>query len=150
MTSFFCQSEGHRSEGKIDLGGHRSEGKIDLGGHRFEWEAIPKDTDLHGKRTRIWGYSNFIGHGFVRRHRFEERTRIIHRFESYIYIPGFPWNLQFMYNLMHVGFDTFTLNHYKNDIWPTEIGLNSLPYNEYKKKSLKHWNINTGLKFSHR
>jgi hypothetical protein len=44
MTSFFCQSEGHRSEGKIDLGGHISEGKI-------EWEAIPKDTDLRGKRT---------------------------------------------------------------------------------------------------
>ena len=28
-------------------------GKIDLGVHRFEWEAIPKDTDLHGKRTQI-------------------------------------------------------------------------------------------------
>jgi hypothetical protein len=42
----------------------------------FEWEAIPKDKDLHGKRTRIWGYSNFIGHRFVERHRFEERTRI--------------------------------------------------------------------------
>ena len=51
-------------------------GKIDLGGHRFEWEAIIKDTDLRSKITRIWGYSNFIGHGFVGRHRFEERTRI--------------------------------------------------------------------------
>ena len=54
-------------------------GKIDLGGHRFEWEAIPKDTDLHSKRTRIWGYINFIGHRFVGRHRFEERTRIWRR-----------------------------------------------------------------------
>ena len=51
-------------------------GKIDLGGHRFEWEAIPKDTDLPGKRTRILGYSNFIVHGFVGRHRIEERTLI--------------------------------------------------------------------------
>ena len=50
--------------------------KIDLGGHIFDWEAIPKDTDLRGKRTRIWGYSDFIGHGFVGKHRFEERTRI--------------------------------------------------------------------------
>jgi hypothetical protein len=40
-------------------------GKIDLGVHRFECEAIPKDTDLRGKRTRIWGYSNFIGLGFA-------------------------------------------------------------------------------------
>jgi hypothetical protein len=64
-------------------------GKIDLGGHRFEWEAIPKDKDLHGKRTRIWGYSNFIGHRFVERHRFEERTRIWGRawiWVLYIYI----------------------------------------------------------------
>ena len=50
--------------------------KINLGGHRFEWEAIPKDTYLRGKRTRIWGYSNFIEHGFVWRHICEERARI--------------------------------------------------------------------------
>ena len=51
-------------------------GKIDLGGYIFEWEAIPKDTNLRCKITRIWGYSNFIGHGFVGRHIFEEWTRI--------------------------------------------------------------------------
>ena len=56
-------------------------GKIDLGGHRFEWEAIPKDTYLHCKRTRIWGYSNFIGHGFVGRH----ESEAVHGFESSIY-----------------------------------------------------------------
>jgi hypothetical protein len=26
---------------------------------------------MRGVRTRIWGYSNFTGHGFVGRHRFE-------------------------------------------------------------------------------
>jgi hypothetical protein len=54
---------------------HRSQGKsiwedTELSEKRFQ------RTDLRGKRTWIWGYSNFIGHGFVGRHRFEERTRI--------------------------------------------------------------------------
>ena len=46
-------------------------GKIDLGGHNIGWEAIPKDTDLRSKMSRIWGYSNFIWYGFVGGHIFE-------------------------------------------------------------------------------
>jgi hypothetical protein len=45
-------------------------------GNYYDVIFLPNDTDLHGKRTRIWEYINFIGHGFVGRHRFEERTRI--------------------------------------------------------------------------
>ena len=45
-------------------------------GNYYDVIFLPNDTDLHGKRTRIWEYSNFIGHGFVGRHRFEERTQI--------------------------------------------------------------------------
>ena len=42
-----------------------------------------RDTDLSGKRTRIWGYNNSIGHGFVGRHRFED---VCHGFETESYI----------------------------------------------------------------
>ena len=45
-------------------------------GNYYDVIFLPNDTNLHGKRTRIWEYINFIGHGFVGRHRVEERTRI--------------------------------------------------------------------------
>jgi hypothetical protein len=41
-------------------------GKIDLGVHRVECEAIPKDTYLRGKRTRIWGYTRSLWKNFNR------------------------------------------------------------------------------------
>ena len=46
-----------------------------------------RDTDLRGKRTRIWGYSNFIGHELedtdLRR---GHGSEAVHGFESYIYV----------------------------------------------------------------
>jgi hypothetical protein len=41
---------------------------------------------MRGVRTRMWGYSNFTGHGFVGRHRFEGEDTDLSLTYIYIYI----------------------------------------------------------------